>query len=447
MMSPYDTRPRASNSMQRTRVENDDPVKLIEQLQNYIVRLQNTAKDVPRRRPSRRSYEKLSFDDQLSRDLPPTIRAIVEDNRMLRSSIKKWKGRCRSAEREVQKERLRTEQCRLEFASYQKCFTEEDLLAIENHKELEERTQILQTSVEEKEHALAVLEKKQRVDAKMHQVTLLQRSKETDALKKQIKELEEEIRRLSLKYRTEIVGSKRITARYEEQKRRAMRWREQLNSLLEKEESKLMLGDVTVVDPDTNTAAVTTRATLEQTTEERVILMLCVVEDTETRGSLTESNNSSTSMETPFDSLNVSRSMGEECFCEKREMRGGPDLPSAAVLSSEAENGHGEEDLHKHPVEECAESVPEMPNAEREAAALKIQCALRGMFARKEFERRRVSAMQYGPKNVASSTKTVTAAASQRRLAEVPKTTKGKHLSQTPHSTQPNSRNRKPTLA
>ena len=433
--------------MQRTSVKDDDPVKLIEQLQNYIVRLQSTAKDAPRRRPSRRSYEKLSFDFQLSRDLPPTIRAIVEDNRMLRSSIKKWKGRCRSAEREMQKEMLRTEQCRLEFASYQKSFTEEDLLAIENHKELEARMQILQSSVEEKEHVLAILEKKQRVDAKMHQVTLSQHSKQTDALKKQIVELEEEIRCLSLKYRTEILGSKRIMAKYEEEKRRAMRWRGQLNSLLEKEESKLALPDVTVVDPDAKTEAATTRETDEKGTEERVILMLCVVKDTETRAPLERSIESSTSIEKPLDSFDVSHGLDEERSREEKGMSGRLDLPLSAVLSPEPENDHGGGDRLKDPVEAYAKSIPEKMDADREAAALKIQCALRRMFARRELERRRVRAIQYSPKNVASSTKTVAAPAPTRRLAEVPKTTKGRHLSQTTHSRQPNSRNRKPTLA
>lgn len=283
MRSPYVAERQSLRSMQPKSLKTEDPVKLIDQLQSYIIRLQNAARDVPRRRAPKGFYEKLSFDFQQSRDLPPAIRAVVEDNRMLKSFVKEWKARCLLAENKAQKERLRSEQFRQELESFRKNFTKEDLEAIEKHKELEKAVDELSSSVKMKEAAIAVLQKKQQVDARLHQAALTDEAKKRDALSGQIERMEEEFKTLKTQRRAEVLEVKRLVGKHESYRRKAAEWKRQLEDSLQREK----LYEVAAAQLERwKDRSFLDQGVATEPYSENVFVMLCLIQEEITKDSL-----------------------------------------------------------------------------------------------------------------------------------------------------------------
>ena len=268
MSSPY---VRESQSTKLRSGKTGDPIKLIEQLQDYIVKLQNAKDAAPRRRPSRRFYDKFSFEFQQSRDLPPSIRAIVEDNRMLRGLLKQWKGRCQAAETLAHSERTRCEQCREELATLRKTLPKEEVDNMESLEDLRKSKEELEKKLETKENFIAVLQKKQQVDWKLHQAELAVEGKKREALADQISLLKKEIQVLERQKRSEAVEAKRVTAKFGSYRKKAAEWKKQLDEALVQIGS-LPAGNLVVKQScDKGTFTETSGV------EEKVLLMLCVV--------------------------------------------------------------------------------------------------------------------------------------------------------------------------
>lgn len=277
-----------SRPMSGGRLRSDDPVKLIERLQQYIAKLLGVITDVSKRRSSKRFYEKLSFEYQQSRDLPPAIRAVMEDNRMLKSFVKEWKARCIVAESEAQKERTRLQHYKEEWEAFRKRFSNVDLETIEETKELSRKIEGLESAAEKREALIAILQKKQQVDTKLHQTALFQEAKAKNELTCEIASLKSDLEALKRERRAETLEFKGVHQKYQNLKKKASNWRKQLEDLVDQERdlretiSILMTKKDLSVDKSISTDKI----------EEQAFVMLCIIIDNDpTQNEIIENSN------------------------------------------------------------------------------------------------------------------------------------------------------------
>ena len=94
-----------------------------------------------------------------------------------------------------------------------------------------------------------------------------------------------------------------------------------------------------------------------------------------------------------------------------------------------------------------AADTMDVMEAVRHAAAVRIQCSVRRMLARRELEKRKVASVRYGPQNVSSSTKTVQKPSMTRRVTESPRgSSKKPQMANLRSTTRVRSRTQKPEL-
>lgn len=344
---------------------------LIGELQSYIDALENVAAsrkvELDRIRDQKHGVEKMLYHFQqrdghmrqgelftsLERaDMPPRIRAILEDNKMLVDKVRKYKSKCHVAERMIAEQRQH-------FTMYQ-----DEILKLKTQKKaLRERSppsrSQSQSTVERKhrvallEHQVEVLSKKNETDAKQFKYLLSGLRKENESLQRHSGILKATIQEREHEIRLRVIEAKQAQRAHAEVKR-------QLDSCSKRRKpGRIRASTAPLITAETsvkndhrpgsylapqfeNCAEV--RAQPEEPAEPNVQVMLCII-----------------------------REDGKQC--SKRDQRSGACLesPAASFLGGGAENlSHSVDKAQCSPIER--------------SAATKIQSTFRGYKARKDLK-------------------------------------------------------------
>lgn len=210
---------------------------LIGELQDYIDALENVAAsrkvELDRIRDQKHGVEKMLYHFQqrdghmrqgelftsLERaDMPPRIRAILEDNKMLVDKVRKYKSKCHIAERMIVEQRQ-------QFTMYQ-----DEILKLRTQKKAlrvrspQARNQP-QSSVQHKqritvlEHQVEVLSKKNETDAKQFKYILSGLRKENESLQRHSSILKATVQEKEHEIRVRVIEAKQAQRAHAEVKR------------------------------------------------------------------------------------------------------------------------------------------------------------------------------------------------------------------------------------
>ncbi|KAG2422995.1 hypothetical protein HXX76_015593 [Chlamydomonas incerta] len=204
---------------------------LLHDLQDYIASVESLAaeqkKELERVKEEKRDMEKflaraeahaerqsggagLDFTVSEVADLPPRMRALVEDNRGLRDTVKNYKKRNQTLEHTVTQQQNQVlalseanERLKAQLAECSRTPAE-----VEREESLKKQLELKTRQVENLEHSLGVLRGKVDTDSKLYRQNLSAAAREKDALKRQLvastKSLEEkdkDMRALQLELR------------------------------------------------------------------------------------------------------------------------------------------------------------------------------------------------------------------------------------------------------
>lgn len=298
--SPYVDPSNASTAdMQNSKFIEEDPVKLIEHLQDYVLRLQSAAESwKDNQRLKQRHYTRdagitdrsARFDYQKARDLPPKIRSVVEDNRMLRSVVKDLKARCNRAEYEAQKERRIALQTRTQLDELRRIFPSEDVDELKRSEELKQTVQELQQTIERKDSAIAVFGKKETVTLKSHAADLAKEEKQRKGLQQEIDQLKQQIHDIALSKREEAIRSKQLKQKYEALRKKASEWKIQVENYSPRNKPALQDGNETQdQSPQKSIKLLDKDVWTGPLEDESVVVMLCLIDaETTTRNPMVQ---------------------------------------------------------------------------------------------------------------------------------------------------------------
>eukprot|EP00198_Chlamydomonas_reinhardtii_P009643 XP_001698980.1 flagellar associated protein [Chlamydomonas reinhardtii] len=184
---------------------------LLHDLQDYIASVESLAaeqkKELERVKEEKRDMEKfmaraeahaerqsggtaLDFTVSEVADLPPRMRALVEDNRGLRDTVKNYKKRNQTLEHTVTQQQNQVlalseanERLKAQLAECSRTPAE-----VEREEALKKQLELKTRQVETLEHSLGVLRSKVDTDSRLYRQNLSAAAREKDALKRQLQE-------------------------------------------------------------------------------------------------------------------------------------------------------------------------------------------------------------------------------------------------------------------
>ncbi|PNW72945.1 hypothetical protein CHLRE_14g612750v5 [Chlamydomonas reinhardtii] len=221
----------ANSTMKSSHLQQIKSLGLLHDLQDYIASVESLAaeqkKELERVKEEKRDMEKfmaraeahaerqsggtaLDFTVSEVADLPPRMRALVEDNRGLRDTVKNYKKRNQTLEHTVTQQQNQVlalseanERLKAQLAECSRTPAE-----VEREEALKKQLELKTRQVETLEHSLGVLRSKVDTDSRLYRQNLSAAAREKDALKRQLvasaKSLEEkdkDLRALQLELR------------------------------------------------------------------------------------------------------------------------------------------------------------------------------------------------------------------------------------------------------
>eukprot|EP00877_Chromochloris_zofingiensis_P002309 jgi/Chrzof1/12079/Cz06g20180.t1 len=255
---------------------------LFHDLQEYVTTLEETTaeqkKQLGQLKDEKRDIEKVlmkglhapdkqpyiqPFQESEVANLPPRLRALFSDNKVLKEEIRKYKARVQATERQASEQEhkvqaLQEQNCKLK-AALQACSTSEEDVA--DHKKLQQQLEEAVRVAEKLQHRCGVLQLKLDTDSRSHRQALATAARERQALEQQIAALKSDIEVKDKEVRAQALTAKQAQRKLEEQKQHAAK--------------------VTATAGQRVQEAVAAEAArLKQLEDSRVHLMLCIIRDT-----------------------------------------------------------------------------------------------------------------------------------------------------------------------
>eukprot|EP00873_Tetraselmis_striata_P038038 jgi/Tetstr1/458302/TSEL_000341.t1 len=153
---------------------------------------------------------KTGFGDIANQDIPPKVRGIIEDNRMLKEEVKSYRDKHRQGERTIAAQQQQINKMKDEVEALRgklkDCQRSPEQVASE--AAMKEQLTAREGSVKELESRIEVLSHKLKVDARQHKDALKAKDKEIMEAKKKTEEVAAELAEKDLELRQKVLDAK-----------------------------------------------------------------------------------------------------------------------------------------------------------------------------------------------------------------------------------------------
>lgn len=380
-MANTETKPNASPRYKSQHLNTIRSMHMIQELQSYIENLENLAQqqkeEIHRvneqnkvwKRQSKNPTVRSKLGEEFAgdgTDLPPKLRAIIEDNRVLRDRAKKYKEEASKTKKTVTTQ----EQQLLKLQDKISSLNEKLAALSKSHgdsltqEQLQEKLEQQDRSIRDAEHRVEVLTKSKETEGKKFRHSLNATNKKVRERDSQIADLQQEIENKDKEVRAKNLECKALQRKLTEQRSLTM-------TLRKREEAMKMA--------DTTTAA-------SEGSEDQVKFVINVV--TPGNGAVEGSTPSKKKTEMTTDgaaTIVQSKYRGYQARKSTNKLK--KEREEAATKIQAVHRGRMARRQSQQLKEEQVKEVSGDAGAKEEEAAIKIQSRARGMLAKKKVQK------------------------------------------------------------
>lgn len=335
---------------------------------------------------------KTGFGDIANQDIPPKVRGIIEDNRMLKEEVRQYRDKSRASERTAAAQQVQINKMKDEMESLRgqlkECKRSPGQMASE--ADLQAQLSSREASVKDLESRIEVLNHKLKVDARQRKDEVRAKEREVVEAKRKTEEVGEQLAEKDLELRQKVLDCRQVTKKLEkcrtllvESRREAVHLQDTLERFHEERYGEGMLHHLRS----------------GEASDMRVMLCCVYVDGGEPSGEreLVEEEASAAAVEQVEFSADEAATKVQSAYRghlvrrEMKEARTAEEEAAAIKIQAQA-RGH----LARKELEAYKSGQNEEDSHAQEAAAVKIQAQARGHLARKQVNQRRAEGAAKG---------------------------------------------------